>query len=561
MDITSQLVGMNVRLSNYRVGEHTTTCPQCSHTRTKKQDKCLSVKIDEAGFTMFCHHCGWKGGKVESPSMILQRPAKEYVKPKFEVKGLNQKHLDYLMKERHIPAEIIGMYDITSVGEEIAFPLYKNGEVVNVKYRGPQKKFRQEANAEKVFFGMQCCASGGTLVIVEGEIDAFSVKAAGYDSVVSVPEGAPAKLTEETPKPEEDRKFAFVWNCREFLERYNHIIIATDNDAAGNVLAEELARRIGRAKCSRATFSAKDANAEHVENGLNAVLRGLRAAVDYPIEGLFRVSDCAADIFDMWSGERQMRGKSTGWLKIDRLMTIVEGQLTVVTGVPSSGKSQFVDEVMINLAKQYGMKFAVCSFENDMREHIFKYVHTYTGLFPRKGVMHERQLHEALEFLHEHFFFIRPDDTLPTIDWILQKAKEAVLRHGINGLVIDPYNEIAQERKRGDSETDFISEMLGKMKRFLQSYSVHGWIVAHPSKPDMSKDKPKAPGLYDISGSAHWANKADIGLVVHREFEEDGTRSNVATVHVTKVRQHWVGEVGRQKMAFDLKTRRYFEAD
>ena len=49
-------------------GEVQCLCPQCSHTRKKKNDKCLSVNLDKQSW--FCHHCGWKGKLLEKIEKI-----------------------------------------------------------------------------------------------------------------------------------------------------------------------------------------------------------------------------------------------------------------------------------------------------------------------------------------------------------------------------------------------------------------------------------------------------------------------------------------------------------
>ena len=56
-----------------------------------------------------------------------------------------------------------------------------------------------------------------------------------------------------------------------------------------------------------------------------------------------------------------------------------------------------------------------------------------------------------------------------------------------------------------------------QIKRFAQRYEVHVWLVAHPRQ--LMDWQGKAPTLYDISGSAHFINKADCGVVVHRSWE------------------------------------------
>jgi len=205
-------------------------------------------------------------------------------------------------------------------------------------------------------------------------------------------------------------------------------------------------------------------------------------------------------------------------------MTIRPGEMSVVTGIPNSGKSEFADAVTVNLAHQYGWRFAVCSFENPPAEHIAKLAEKHLGLpfwdGPRQR-MTEAELQKAMTWAADHFHLIRFDDEAPTIEAILDKARAAVMRHGIRGLIIDPYNEIEHHRPPSVTETEYVSQLLGKVKRFAQAHDVHVWFIAHPAKMQRDGNSLPAPTLYDISGSANWANKADLGVVVHRDPAKD----------------------------------------
>ena len=92
-------------------------------------------------------------------------------------------------------------------------------------------------------------------------------------------------------------------------------------------------------------------------------------------------------------------------------------------------------------------------------------------------------------------------------------------RYGIRGLVIDPYNELDHQRPLHMTETEYVSQMLTKIKRFAQHNDVHVWFVAHPRQLQGWRGDP--PNLYDISGSAHFINKADNGIVIHRNRDPD----------------------------------------
>ena len=137
----------------------------------------------------------------------------------------------------------------------LVFPYMRDGELVNIKYRGSDKSFWQIKGAEKIMFGLDDIAGSSEIVIVEGEMDKLALEQAGIKNVVSVPDGAPGKVRDgDLPAPEEDRKFEYLWNCRAALDPVSRIVIAVDSDGPGLALAEELARRLGKERCYRVTW-------------------------------------------------------------------------------------------------------------------------------------------------------------------------------------------------------------------------------------------------------------------------------------------------------------------
>jgi hypothetical protein len=192
--------------------------------------------------------------------------------------------------------------------------------------------------------------------------------------------------------------------------------------------------------------------------------------------------------------------------------------------------------------------------------HIAKLAEKYLGMPFWDGPtrrMSEADLERAMEWINDRFYLIRFDDEAPTIEAILDKGRAAVMRHGARGLVIDPYNEIEHRRPANMTETEYVLQLLGKVKRFAQCHGVHVWFVAHPAK--MQRDKSGSlptPTLYDISGSANWVNKADLGIVVHRDPDKDPTR---VEIHVRKVRFKSVGKIGAALLRWDRITGQYSE--
>jgi twinkle protein len=370
-----------------------------------------------------------------------------------------------------------------------------------------------------------------------------------------VPAGAPIKVADGKVLPSEDKRFSYVWNARELLDAAPYVILATDQDTAGQALAEELARRIGKEKCRLAKFTKKDLNEVHLGDPsrtgeVQAIIDGATA---YPISG---ISDAATyyerlnDLYTKGTG----KGFSTGYTSVDEIYTVAPAQLTVVTGYPSSGKSNFIDQVMVNLANAHDWKFAVCSFENQPEIHISRLMEIYTRkrFFEGKERMSEAEKESAFKFVKEHFLFIDTNGEEPsTLDSILERARAAVKRMGVRGLIIDPYNYIELPRNEG-TETAAISDMLTRVQKFCKAHDVHTWFIAHPSKiTRQGVEQPRPDGM-SIAGSMAWWAKTDCGLTVHR-------KDHHVEIAVWKCRYRWVGTQGETTMLYNKTAGTYSE--
>ncbi len=546
---------------NGRSGEEVkTTCPQCSHTRKKKSYPCLNVNTSKG--IWHCHHCGWSGGLGSGVINRSAPPSRRiYPRPEFRPAALSDSAhtfftkrgitTDVLIRNR-ISMERVWMPQIEDEVVAIAFPYYKDGEVVNVKYRDAQKNFRQVAGAEKVLYRYDDI-NDDTTIICEGEMDALSLEVAGFINVVSVPDGAPEERAKNLEK-----KFEFLDDER--LDRVKRFILAVDNDEPGKKLEEELSRRLGREKCYRVIYpeGCKDANEVLVKHGAEALKHVIEDAKPYPVEGIFSVNDIEEDINTMLEFG-MVQGEPTGWGSVNTLYTPAPGQWTLVTGIPSMGKSEWLDALAVNIAENAGWSFGVCSPENQpISWHAAKLMEKRMGERLVAGRVNQAKFREAKEWLNEHFHFIMPEE--PSLDAVLAKAKELVRRHGMKGLIIDPFNELDHtKRKDGVSETEYVSTFLTQMRKFARENSIHIWLVAHPAKlmKERNGEYP-APDGYTVSGSAHFYNRADNIIAVHRDVKNP----NAATeVHVQKIRSRWLGKRGIAYLKWRPECGRFKEFD
>ncbi len=541
-------------------------CPECSHERKKSNQTDLAIHRKPDGYVYYCHHCMAKGFvpfKTHSNKPTYRSEQNVIPLKSVPITKLQPQHYEFL-KSRGISEKIADemklfpaqkyFQRLNKQTDAIGFPYFKNGVLISAKYRSIEAKdFTQESGGAHDFFGIDKIDTSLPVVIVEGEIDALTLMECGIQNVLSVPSGAPMKVTDGKVDASEDKKFSFVWNAFDVLQKAPYVTIATDTDTAGQALAEELARRIGKDKCRIAKFGYKDLNEAFLDKGADLVKQIIETAEPYPVQGLSSASKFAERLNDLW-GKGTGKGTSTGYSNVDQIYTVAQGQLTVVTGYPSSGKSNFVDQLMVNLGRDHDWKFAICSFENQPEIHISRLMEIYKEkrFFDGNNRMTEEEKNDAFTWVENHFMFLDSETVEPaTIDSVLERAKVAVARMGIRGLVIDPYNYI--ENKSGQAETEFISGMLTRIQAFAKSYGVHIWFVAHPSKITRSNmDLPRPDGMA-ISGSMAWWAKADCGLTVHR------TKSNDVEIAVWKCRYRWIGTQGETVLGYNKTTGTYIE--
>jgi twinkle protein len=535
-----------------RTGSFKMQCPRCGG----KTD--LSVDTEKKAYQCHKAKCDFKGYLKDDPRPV-QWQKKDYFKPEFENKGLNDKAEEFF-KHRCIPLEIVANNQITVERGALAFPYIYEGEVVMVKYRAPNKKFWTTKNPKKVFYNAHKITKDTDMVaICEGEIDCLALQSVGVSSV-SVPNGAPA--VNATSFSDLDESFR---NSGEAFDGISKIILATDSDAPGRKLEEELARRFGKERCWRVVWpdGCKDANAVLMEHGEDMLIECIDNAQPYPVDGIYNVMGFRDKLMNLYE-HGLPTSYSTGSFALDHYYTVMPGELTVVTGIPGHGKSSFVEWLMINLIKEQKFRFGLFTPEHEpVESHIARLAELIDGRpFSKDQPAHLRMsqdgIDKAVDLLEEHCHYVIPDALNRKVDDILGLAKVLVAREGIKGLIVDPWNEISME-EMGTSETHFIREALGKFRRFARSHQVAIWIVAHPAKQykDKSTGEYKAPNLYDISGSSRWRDMCDNGICIFRKAENEGDDRHSVEIHIGKIKHKYVGQIGKVDMRYDYDSGRF----
>ena len=548
-----------------------TICNQCLPTRHNKRDRSLRVNIDTGH--CHCYHCGAdfyvpddteEREKAERQAARKRRAAavvpQHFQRPVFDASKttLSDATERWLVETRCIPQSVIAELRITEQEEFmpqfgakercVCFNYFEGGQLVNTKFRSGKKHFKMVQGAELIPYNIDSLIGQTSCIIHEGELDAASSIAAGFKGVISVPTGANSNLS---------------WLDR-FMETHfedlEEIIIAVDTDSAGIRLRDELVNRLGAERCRVVAYGpdCKDANEHLVKYGLESLRIAIEQAVEVPLEGIFTAADLHGDLralFDNGFGP----GAESGWVEMDKICTYERRRNIIVTGTPGAGKSEWVDELVLRLCLRHQWKIGFFSPENiPIVYHLRKLIEKLTGHRFQNGCgMTEGLLARSEEFLAENVSHISLKGNA-TPDRVLAKARELVVRRGCRIFVFDPLNRFDHEPAPGQTETQYISNLLNKFTEFATQYNCLLILVAHPRKMNRNPTTGATPRveMYDINGSADFYNKADYGIVVERDKEIGITR-----VYVDKVKFKHLGVGGVATFVYDPVNGRYLPCE
>ena len=515
-------------------------CPLCSHTRKPKNQKAKCASYDWERGLGTCHNCN-----TTFQLHTYQRKGasnKEYIRP--------VDHTDYNIprtkvaewfKSRGISEDTLinlqvgeGSEYMPQTGKKentIHFTYYVGNQLINIKYRDGRKNFKLYKGAEKVFYNINSIVGYDNCVITEGEMDVLALHEAGIKNAISVPNGATLS----------HNNLDYLDNCIDYFEDKTKIILAVDTDDPGLALRAELVRRLGAEVCFLADFEdCKDANEYLMKHGKEKLRQAIKQARPYPLENVTTFKDIENDVTDFVKNGFKA-GYQIGLSNFDQIFSTYTGQFITVTGIPSSGKSDFVDQMVVGYNKNYSWKTAFASPENAPNYlHAHKLMRKVWGDMPSRDDIGSAKWKEVANHVNDNFFFI--DMEKYTLESVLRKGAELVKRKGIKCLVIDPFNKVRDRNATSLDVNLYTMEYLTKIETFAKKYDVLVFIVAHPTKMYKTSDgKIEEPNMYNIKGGGEWYDASYHGLLVHRDYELKNTK-----VKVLKVKFQNLGENGAE---------------
>jgi len=509
-------------------GKSQGTCPLCSSNRQPKKQKLKCASYDWERGLGTCHNCSTsfqlhtyqrKGASEKTyvrPAEVERKSPASKVVEWFNTRGISQKTLtDLSVSEGAEYMPQTGKNENT-----IQFNYIMGDQLINVKYRDGRKNFKLYKGAEKVFYNINSIVGYDTCIITEGEMDVLALHEAGIPNSISVPNGATLN----------HNNLDYLDNCIDYFEDKEKIILAVDSDEAGQALQSELVRRLGAEVCFLTTFDdCKDANEYLIKHGKEKLTERINKARPVPLENVTTFKDIEDEVTDFVRNGFK-KGFQVGLSNFDDIFSTYTGQFITVTGIPSSGKSDFVDQMVVGYNRNYNWKTAFASPENAPTYlHAHKLMRkTWEGM-PTSADIHGDKWNKISNHVNDNYYFI--DMERYTLESVLRKGAELVKRKGIKCLVIDPFNKIRDVDCKTEDVNRYTMEYLTKIEMFCKKYDVLVFIVAHPTKMYKDKDgKIEEPTMYNIKGGGEWYDASYHGILVHRDYEAKTVKAKILKV-------------------------------
>jgi len=511
-------------------------CPLCSHDRKPKNTKAKCASYDWDRGLGTCHNCNTsfqlhtyqrKGASEKvyvRPAEVTHKPPASKVVEWFKTRGISQQTLTDL-KIGEGPEY---MPQTGKTENVIKFNYFMGDQLINVKYRDGRKNFKLYKGAEKVFYNINSIIGYEYCIIVEGEMDVLALHEAGITNAISVPNGATLN----------SNNLDYLDACIDYFDDKEKIILAVDTDEAGQALQAELVRRLGSEVCYLASFEdCKDANEYLQKYGKEKLSERISGARPVPLENVTTFRDIEDEVTDFVKNGFKP-GFQIGLENFDDIFSTYTGQFITVTGIPSSGKSDFVDQMVVGYNNNYGWKTAFASPENvPTYLHAHKLMRKHWQGMPTRDDIGGDKWNQVADHCNSNYFHI--DMERYTLDSVLRKGAELVKRKGIKCLVIDPFNKVRDVDCKTEDVNRYTMEYLSKIEIFAKKYDVLVFIVAHPTKMYKDKDgKIEEPTMYNIKGGGEWYDASYHGILVHRDYDAKTVKAKVLKVKFQNLGQN-----------------------
>lgn len=469
----------------------------------------------------------------------------------------------WFREQRHISAATLAQVPVAT-GTAFFPELNEKRPAIFFKYSHgwkartfPEKHFVAGGELKREFWNIQRVlqTQSPIVYITEGETDFLALVEAGIpvDSILAA-HGTKDKPTEGNPA--DLPGYAYVQEAlKAGLSRTKQFVWCGDGDAPGRLMREDMVKMLGAARFYFVEWpeGVKDANQMLITDGAMALRELVRdGCLPWPVDGLYRLSELPEPSpMVLWE---------PGFPEWERKIMLAPRTLSVVTGHPGHGKTALWNQIWFNIVDTYCIPFCGASFETRPKPHVRRQLRSlYCGGLERN--LQSEEIDKADRWINDRYMWLVHPDYRPTLEWVLDKAEVAVIRHGARILQIDPWNRMEAARAPGETVEEYIARCLRILYQFATDLNCHVQILAHPAKMDGHR-KGQPPLLEDIAGAKHWDNMPDQGFTVHRpSVYKDGKIQTEAIMLQRKARFEELGYPCKVNLNYDRTHAKYKSVD
>ena len=503
-----------------------TACPKC--------DSSDAFTIYEDG--AYCFSCQYSTKKVNNMNDLEPVTKLNSNTTLDEIHELNS----FAITSRGISKQVVDHFGIKMAvnpdgsGGSHFYPYTSEGKVIAFKERKLPKSFVAHGNFTNIeLFGQAVSNGGKTLVITEGELDACAVAQCFLDKynrvfpVVSIPSASSCKV---------------VLEQREWIRKFESVILFFDKDDAGQAAVQKVAKIIGAGKVKVAKLLEKDPCDQLLKHGSKSLLQSYWDAETWSPAGLVM----GESIWEQF--QQRQRTKSRPYPKCldglnEKLKGIRQGEITLFTSGTGSGKSTIVKEIVLDLLKDKENKVGLISLEESVGDTAEKFIEMalQQRLDHSEGMMlSQAELRHGFDTVFKDERLVLLDHQGSVGDSTLTDKIEYMCLMGCKYLILDHITIAVSEGAEGLSGNEAIDKVMSDLLKIVKKHNIWLCLISHLRKAPgggASFEEGKLASIDDIKGSGSIKQISfDIVAFARNLIADNETERNTIKFRVLKSR-------------------------
>tara|TARA_Y100001937_G_scaffold116121_1_gene167694 strand:+ start:58 stop:1677 length:1620 start_codon:yes stop_codon:yes gene_type:complete len=503
-----------------------TACPECNSSDA------FTIYEDGA----YCFSCQYSTKKVNIMNDLETVADNKNQLTLTDISELNS----FAITSRGISKQVVDHFGIKMAvnpdgsGGSHFYPYTANGKVTVVAYKERKlpKNFIVHGNFNNIeLFGQSVASGGKTLVITEGELDACAIAQSFLDKynkifpVVSIPSASGCKV---------------ILEQREWIRRFESVILFFDKDDAGQAAVQKVAKIIGADKVKVAQLTEKDPCEQLLKHGSASLLQAYWNAETWSPAGIVMGEKIWREYIERKNTESIPYPECLEGLN-EKLKGIRHGEITLFTSGTGSGKSTVVKEIVLNLLAKTTDKVGLISLEESVGDTAEKFISMYlqNNNLHEEGVSEERQRHGFSSVFGTEKLVLLDHQGSVGDDSLIDKIEYMALM-GCKYMVLDHITIAVSEGSEGLSGNEAIDKVMSDLLKIVKKHNIWLCLISHLRKAPgggMSFEEGKLASIDDIKGSGSIKQISfDIVAFARNLVAENSIERNTIKFRVLKSR-------------------------